>query len=222
MTQDFTEYIESEIIPRYNAFDKAHRIDHVRTVIEQSLELSVHYDVDKDMVYAIAAYHDTGLVAGRETHHTVSAQIIREDSKLREWFTEEQIKIMADAAEDHRASNKNDPRTIYGRIIAEADRIIDGDTIIRRTIQYGLSHYPELDREGHFKRFMEHMKEKYDDGGYLKLWIPESPNAERLADFRRELKDPGEIRRKFEKFFDEENVLKSEEYQQNSLNSLHN
>ncbi len=204
MDRTLQAYIESEIIPRYASFDKAHRIDHVHTVISQSLTLAQHYDVDTDMVYAIAAYHDTGLVEGRETHHTASAQIIRTDARLREWFSQEQIEVMADAAEDHRASNRNVPRTIYGRIVAEADRIIDGDTIIRRTIQYGLSHYPELDREGHFERFMAHMAEKYDEGGYLQLWIPESPNAARLAAFRSDLRNPTLIRSKFDKFFSEE------------------
>ncbi len=206
MNQELQTYIENEIIPRYASFDKAHRIDHVHTVIEQSLELAGHYDVDENMVYAIAAYHDTGLTEGRDVHHVASARIIRADERLKEWFTQAQIGIMADAAEDHRASNRNEPRTIYGRIVAEADRIIDGDTIIRRTIQFGLTHYPELDREGHFERFMAHMAEKYAEGGYLKLWIPESPNADRLAAFRSELRNPQLIRSKFDRFFNEETL----------------
>ncbi len=204
MNHTLVQYIEKEIIPRYASFDKAHRIDHARTVIGQSLELAKHYDVDMEMVYAIAAYHDTGLTEGRDIHHIASARIIRGDLRLPEWFTPEQIGTMADAAEDHRASNRHEPRTIYGRIVAEADRIIDGDTIIRRTIQFGLSHYAELDREGHFRRFMEHMAEKYAEGGYLKLWIPESPNAARIAAFRSELRNPALIRSKFDRFFDEE------------------
>ncbi len=204
MTEKLLQYIESEIIPRYASFDKAHQVDHVLTVIDQSMNLAKFYDVDKDMVYTIAAYHDTGLTEGRKTHHTASARIIREDRKLREWFSDEQIEIIADAAEDHRASNTGEPRTIYGRIIAEADRIIDGETIIRRTIQYGLSHYPELDREGHFRRFMEHMSEKYAEGGYLKCWIPESPNAQRLKEFRNHLKDAEFIRKRFDGIFSEE------------------
>ena len=84
MNQELVRYIEAEIIPRYEHFDKAHQVGHVRTVIEQSLQLAEHYDVDPDMVYAVAAYHDTGLVEGRETHHTVSARIIREDPRLRQ------------------------------------------------------------------------------------------------------------------------------------------
>ncbi len=204
MNTELQQYVENEIIPRYEAFDKAHRVDHVRTVIAESLRLASFYDVDEDMVYAVAAFHDTGLAEGRETHHTASARIIREDSRLPLWFAPEQIEVMADAAEDHRASNKAEPRTVYGRIVAEADRIIDGDTIVLRTVQYGLSHYPSLDRDGHFARFMEHMAEKYDTGGYLKLWIPESPNAQRLAEFRELLSDASAIRAKFDAAFDGE------------------
>lgn len=199
-------YIEAEILPRYNGFDAAHQIGHVQEVISQSLQLAAHYDVDVNMVYTIAAYHDTGLCEGREMHHKSSGRILREDKILREFllphnstlFTPEQIEIMAQAVEDHRASSANAPRSIYGKIVAEADRIIDGPTIVQRTIQYGLSNYPQLDKEGHYQRFLEHMAEKYACGGYLKLWIPESPNATRLAAFQETLKDPVATRQMFE------------------------
>ncbi len=198
------EYIEREILPRYDAFDAAHRRDHADYVIRQSLELAKHYGLDPDMVYVIAAYHDTGLVEDRKTHHLVSGRLLRGDSRLREWFSEEQIEIMAQAVEDHRASNGREPRSIYGRIVAEADRQIDAETIIRRTVQFGMTHYPELDREGHWQRMLDHMAEKYAEGGYLKLWIPESPNAARLAEFRRILKDRKRLRALFDKFYDME------------------
>ena len=184
LTAELIDYIETEILPRYDAFDKAHNRTHALTVISQSLKLAQHYDVSPAMVYTIAAFHDTGLAEGREQHHTASARIIREDKRLKELFTDKEIEIMADAVEDHRASNSNPPRTIYGKIVAEADRIINSDTIMTRTIQYGLSHYPELSKEGHIERAVAHIKEKYGEGGYLKLWIPESENAARLQDFR--------------------------------------
>lgn len=194
-------YIEQEIIPRYDGFDAGHRRDHVLTVIEQSLNLAQYYDVNVDMVYAIAAYHDTGLVAGREHHHIVSGEIVCNDQRLREWFDDDQIEVMADAVVDHRASNSREPRSIYGKIVAEADRIIDGATIVRRTIQYGLAHYPEMTKEQQYQRFVEHMMEKYADGGYLKLWIPESPNAQRLQEFRAKIKEPRMLRALFDEMW---------------------
>ena len=196
---ELQEYVESEIIPRYDNFDAGHRRDHVITVINQSLELAQYYEVDINMVYAIAAYHDTGLVDSRERHHIVSGEIVMADESLRQWFGEEQIKVMAEAVEDHRASNSNVPRSIYGKIVAEADRLIDRVMIVRRTIQYGLANYPQLDKEGHYDRFVEHMNEKYAEGGYLKLWIPESPNAQRLRDFQQKIKSEDELRLLFEK-----------------------
>ncbi len=197
-------YIETEILPRYEAFDKAHQRDHADYVIRQSLELAKHYDVDMDMVYAIAAYHDTGLAVDRKTHHLESGKVVRNDKRLVEWFTEDQIELMAQAVEDHRASNKYEPRSIYGKIVAEADRQIDGMTILRRTIQFGLNHYPDLDREGHWGRTLEHINEKYAEGGYLRLWIPESPNAVRLREFQTMIKDTILLRKHFDEIYTKE------------------
>ena len=191
-------YIEQEILPRYEHFDAAHQRNHAEEVIERSLALAKHYDVDEDMVYAIAAYHDTGLCESRDTHHLVSGRIIREDKKLREWFDEAQIETMAQAAEDHRASSGHEPRSIYGKIVAEADRLITPQKVIRRTIQYGLDHYPELDKEGQYRRFREHLLEKYSDNGYLRLWIPESDNAVRLEELRKIIRDEKAMREAFE------------------------
>lgn len=195
------EYIESTILPQYDRFDKAHRRDHADHVIRQSLELAGHYEVDMDMVYAIAAYHDTGLAVDRKTHHLESGRIVREDMNLKRWFSATQIETIAEAVEDHRASSDHEPRSIYGKIVAEADRQIDGMTILRRTIQFGLSHYPDLDKEGQWQRTKEHLDEKYAEGGYLKLWIPESPNAPRLRAFQELLKDSARVRELFDEIY---------------------
>lgn len=205
-TPSLIEYVECEIIPRYSAFDKAHREDHARKVIEEAMRISGFYDVDKDMVYAAAAFHDTGLTEGREIHHLASGKVIRDDERLKEWFTQEQIETIAQAAEDHRASSGNEPRSIYGKIIAEADRDIEPMRILRRTVQYGMEHYPELDKEGHWQRMLEHMAEKYDEGGYLKLFIPESSNAVRLGELRAIIHNREQLRSLFEKFYAEERI----------------
>ncbi len=195
-------YIEARILPRYDGFDAAHRRDHAETVIRQSLEIAAGRDVREDMIYVAAAYHDTGLAEDRKTHHLISGRIVRTDSRLREWFTEQEIEVMACAVEDHRASSDHAPRSIYGRIVAEADRFIDPDTIIRRTVQYGLDHYPELDREGHWQRTVDHLHQKYAEGGYLRLWFPDSPNAARLESLRAVIRDEPLLRRKFDTLFD--------------------
>ena len=202
INNSLVQYIEQEILPRYEHYDAAHQRDHIDAVILRSLELAKHYDVNVDMVYAIAAYHDTGICEGRETHHLVSGRIIREDKRLHDWFDEQQIETMAQAAEDHRASSTHEPRSIYGKIVAEADRLIVPETVIKRTIQYGLDHYPDYDKEGQYQRFKEHMTEKYSDRGYLRLWLPESDNAPRLEKLRKIIRDENKLRQTFEKEYD--------------------
>ena len=204
--KEIVDYVESTVIPAYASFDKGHGEDHARYVIGQAMELACYYDADPEMVYVAAACHDLGLAEDRKTHHLVSGRIIREDPALRRWFSAEQVETMAQAAEDHRASFDHEPRSIYGRLVAEADRQIIPDTVIRRTVQFGFSHYPELDREGHWQRTCEHLQEKYAEGGYLKLWIPESSNSARLAELRAIIRDKARLRALFDRYFDEESA----------------
>lgn len=200
-----TQYIEGEIIPRYAFFDKAHREDHARSVIERALAMAVQFpEIDTEMLYTAAACHDLGLSVDRKTHHLESGRIIRADDRLREWFTPEQMEVIAQAAEDHRASATTPPRSLYGCLVAEADRLIVPETIIRRTIQFGLSHYPELDREAHWQRTLEHLHEKYAEGGYLHLLIPGSPNEGPLEELRSIIRDEPQLRQLFDRMFAEE------------------
>ena len=202
--ESLQKYIDTEIIPRYAAFDKAHREDHARAVIDRALAMGRQYDIDEAMLLTAAACHDLGLAVDRKTHHLESGRIIREDTRLREWFTPEQIETIAQAAEDHRASAKSLPRSLYGRLVAEADRMIVPETIIRRTVQFGLSNYPELDKEGHWQRTLEHLHEKYAEDGYLHLLIPGSPNEAPLQRLRDIIRDEAYLRTLFETIFQEE------------------
>lgn len=205
MRDSLVRYIETEIIPQYAAFDKAHREDHARAVIERALGMAEQYlQIDTEMLYTAAACHDLGLAVDRKTHHLESGRIIRSNERLREWFSPEQIEVIAQAAEDHRASAQTPPRSLYGCLVAEADRMIVPETIIRRTVQFGLSHYPELDREGHWQRTLDHLHEKYAEGGYLHLLIPGSPNEKPLAELRRIIRDEARLREIFEEVYSEE------------------
>ena len=198
---DLVEFIETKILPQYAAFDAAHNMEHVTRVIRHSLELVKVTGADVNMVYAIAAYHDLGMSGPRAVHHLTGGKILAADARLKKWFSPEQLKVMREAVEDHRASASHSPRSIYGKIVAEADRDIEKDVVIRRTIQYGLANYPQLDHEGHWKRFKEHMDNKYSKDGYIKLWIPNSPNALRLNELRNLIANPAELRKAFERVY---------------------
>ena len=201
---DLVEFIETQILPQYQQFDRAHNMEHVTRVIRSSLLLAHQTGADIDMAYTIAAYHDLGLSGPRAIHHITSGKILMADARLKRWFSPEQLRLMKEAVEDHRASASRSPRSIYGKIVAEADRDLEPSNVIRRTIQFGLANYAELDREGHWKRLKQHLDEKYSTRGYIHLWISGSQNERWLAELRQLIEHPADLRPIFERIFDEE------------------
>lgn len=196
------EFVEKQILPRYTAFGESHGLYHVTRVIKNSLELARMLGTDINMTYTIAAYHDLGMEGPRAIHHITSGKILTADARLKKWFSPEQIKIMREAVEDHRASASHAPRSIYGKIVAEADRDIDIDTVFTRAIQFGIEHDPDKDKEWQYKRFDSHMEEKYSNNGYIKLWIPHSPNEKKLKELRDIIVNKELLRQYFDKIYD--------------------
>lgn len=197
------EFVERQILPRYNAFGESHGLRHVTRVIKNSLRLADVTGADIDMVYVIAAYHDLGMEGPRAIHHLTSGKILMADARLKKWFNADQLKVMKEAVEDHRASSSRQPRSIYGKIVAEADRDIDVHEIFLRAIQYGKENGPDKTVEEHWERFAQHMDEKYSNNGYIKLWIPNSPNEKALKELRNIIEDKKLLRKAFEDIWKE-------------------
>lgn len=197
------EFVERQILPRYNAFGESHGLRHVSRVIKNSLRLADVTGADIDMVYVIAAYHDLGMEGPRAIHHLTSGKILMADARLKKWFNADQLKVMKEAVEDHRASSSRQPRSIYGKIVAEADRDIDVHEIFLRAIQYGKENDPDKTVEEHWERFAQHMDEKYSNNGYIKLWIPNSPNEKALKELRNIIEDKKLLRKAFDDIWKE-------------------
>lgn len=197
------EFVERQILPRYNAFGESHGLRHVTRVIKNSLRLADVTGADIDMVFVIAAYHDLGMEGPRAIHHLTSGKILMADARLKKWFNADQLKVMKEAVEDHRASSSRQPRSIYGKIVAEADRDIDVHEIFLRAIQYGKENGPDKTVEEHWERFAQHMDEKYSNNGYIKLWIPNSPNEKALKELRNIIEDKKLLRKAFDDIWKE-------------------
>lgn len=199
---EIMEFVEKNILPRYTKFDKAHGLTHVRHVINNSLTLAETCGVDPNMVYVVAAYHDLGLSGPRAVHHLTSGKILVADLRLRKWFSPEQLNIMKEAVEDHRASASHTPRSIYGKIVAEADRELEPEIVIQRTVDYGINHYPEKSKEEQWERFVTHIENKYSAHGYIRLWLPNSPNHEKISYLRSLISNRKLLRDAFEKAYE--------------------
>ncbi len=200
MNNELVQYIENEIFLLYNRNEEGHGINHIKTVIKRSLELAKDYDVDIDMVYTIASYHDLGHYIDRKTHEIISAEIFMKDEKIRQWFTDEQRSIIKEAIEDHRASSNHEPRTIYGKIISTADRtIIDIDNTIKRTYYYGKRNYINLSEEEQIEKIYQHLIEKYGENGYAKIYLEDKEFEQALDKLRHALSNKEEFIKRVKK-----------------------
>ena len=117
-------YIEQSLLPQYSKNEKAHNIEHIQYVIRRSFELAKqnNLNINENIVYVVAAYHDIGHHIDPKKHEIVSAEIMMKDEKLKEFFSDEDLIIIKEAIEDHRASSDHEPRSIYGKIVSSADR----------------------------------------------------------------------------------------------------
>ena len=210
VSMEIMEFVETQILPKYTEFGESHGLRHVNRVIKNSLELARITGADINMVYVVAAYHDLGMSGPRAIHHITSGKILMADARLKRWFSQDQIKIMKEAVEDHRASSSRQPRSIYGKIVAEADRDIDTHEIFLRAILYAKENNPGKDKENNpgkdkeqiWELFAHHMDEKYSVHGYIKLWIPNSPNEKELKMLRDIIEDKVLLRQEFDKIYE--------------------
>lgn len=164
-------YIENNILPIYEKNDSGHGIEHIKYVIKRSFEFANQFDdINLDMVYVIASFHDIAHHIDRNNHEILSAKLFYEDEKMKEFFTDEQRKIIKEAIEDHRASLENEPRSNYGKIISSADRNTDLVSALKRTHAYTIKHYPDLDLDDMINRAYNHISKKFGNDGYAKTY----------------------------------------------------
>ena len=190
INSELKNYIESNVFPQYSKNEEGHGLKHINTVIERSFKLARDYDVNFNMVYTIASYHDIGHHINKDKHEIISAEIMFDDNNLTKWFSHEERLIIKEAIEDHRASSSHEPRSIYGKIISSADRtIINIDETIRRTYLYGKKHEAMFNHEQLVNRVYTHLSEKYGEGGYAKCYIKDEEFENALNKLREMLKD---------------------------------
>ena len=174
---DLKKYIEKSVLPLYDTNIAGHGREHIEFVIERSFELAREFDLDVDlnMVYVIAAFHDIGYKEDPDNHEEVSSRIFREDEVMPKYFTAEQIDIMADAIVDHRASLEYEARSVYGKLVSSADREISVHNVLKRSILFQAAKHkdenPSLEQVIDYS--YKKLSSKYGKGGYAKMYYPD-------------------------------------------------
>ena len=199
--RDLVRYVESNIFPKYDRF-YSHGMIHVNNVIDNMMMLADYYNLDADMAYAIAAYHDSGLGVDRENHEYESGKILATDAELKKHFSDEQIKIMQMAIEDHRGSRKERPRNFYGECISDSDRDFDIYLLVKRQISTSIKHYPDYNFEQHFENCYNYICKRINKSGKFNLWTNNPILVKRRDKFQKEYLDKASTKRVYKKEWD--------------------
>ncbi len=160
------KYIEANILVEYEKNDEGHNIEHIEYVLSRALEISKNYNIDLNMLYVVACYHDIACYINRKEHERLSAEKLYNDNKLREFFDEEQMLIMKEAVEDHRASLEYEPRNIYGKILSSADRKVDVDVYLKASMGYYIKTHPDISKEDLIEDSYNFAIKKFGKQGY--------------------------------------------------------
>ncbi len=165
-------YIKNNIFPEYSKNESGHGIEHIKYVIDRCIRFAEQFDnIDLDMLYTIAAFHDIGHHIDKKNHEILSANIFYENKDMKNFFNDEQRMIIKEGIEDHRASSGNIPRSDYGKIISSADRSTDVNEFLKRTHSYTMKHQPDLTKDEIVERAYNHTKDKYGKAGYAKNYV---------------------------------------------------
>ena len=213
INQELKEYIENNVFPEYNKNEIGHGIKHTKYVIDRSFELIKEnkLDVNLDMVYVIASYHDIGHHIDSKNHEMVSASIMSEDKNLSKFFSLEELIIIKEAIEDHRASSNHEPRSIYGKIVSSADRNNTIEDCLERTYTYGKKLNPSATDEELYLRAYDVLVNKFGELGYAKFYFKDKKYEEFLKNIRNLLKNKEEFintQREYIKKLKKDNIIK--------------
>lgn len=186
MNRELKHYILTEIKTKYKTFDKGHNISHFNFVTKNCVNygkklIEQGIDVDLDIAYVVGAFHDIGIQDGREGHALTSGKYVRADKMLAKHYDPETVELIAQAVEDHSSHLKYEPRSIYGKIVADADRNNTMYLVFSRPVKYGIKNEPKtFSREDHINRVYEFVNEKFGRNGYVNYWldIPDTKQAQ--------------------------------------------
>jgi len=190
ITKELQQYVEENIFPIYENNDSGHGIEHIKYVIKRCFKFADQFEnINLDMIYVVASFHDIAHHIDKDNHEILSAKFFYENAKMKEFFSEEQRKIIKEAIEDHRASLDYVPRNDYGKIVSSADRNVDIISVLKRTHAYTTKHYPGLDLEQMINRSYMHISKKFGDCGYAKMYCVDEDFDKFKDDVKELLKD---------------------------------
>lgn len=206
--EEVLNYINEQIKPMYENFDKAHNVSHFDFVTKNAVEygrelIKQGISVDLEIAYVVGALHDIGISKGREGHAKSSGEMVRSDKNLLNFYDNNTIEMIAQAVEDHSSHLDYEPRSIYGKIVADADRNNTMYLVFSRPIKYDIDKQPLKSKEEHINSVYEFVNQKFGRNGYVKYWLNIPQTTQEQQKIWNLLDDEKECKLYISKLFDE-------------------
>lgn len=190
------EYVEENVFPLWEANDKGHGPIHRTEVIRRifALNETFHLDLDPNLLFTIASYHDVGKYIDHKRHHLIAAEKFMEDVGMRKFFTDDERIIIKEAIEDHRSSKEDEPRSVYGKLISSADRNTTIEMVFIRSFFVAKDRMPDMNIEEYLDYTVNRLRNRYGEENPENMFFEDEVYQVFLKDMRNLLSRPDDFK----------------------------
>ena len=190
------EYVEKNVWPYWDLNDKGHGPIHRMEVTRRvfALNETFHLELDPDMLYVIANWHDVGKYIDHKKHHLIAAEKFMEDEGMKQFFSDSQRKIIKEAIEDHRSSKEDAPRSDYGKLISSADRNTTIEMVFIRSFFVAKDRMPDMNIEEYLDYTVDRLRKRYSLENPENMFFEDDVYQVFLKDMRNLLARPDDFK----------------------------
>lgn len=190
------DYVEKKVFPLWELNDKGygpiHRTEAIRRIF--ALNETFQLNLNPNMLFVIASYHDVGKYIDYKKHHLIAAEKFMEDEKIKQFFTDNQRIIIKEAIEDHRSSKEDDPRSVYGKLISSADRNTTIEIVFIRSFFVAKDRMPDMNINEYLDYTVNRLINKYSEENPENMFFEDDIYKVFLKDMRDLLTRPDDFK----------------------------
>ena len=125
-----------------------------------------------------------GKYIDHKRHHLIAAEKFMEDEGMRQFFTDDERKVIKEAIEDHRSSKEDEPRSVYGKLISSADRNTTIEMVFIRSFFVAKDRMPEMNINEYLDYTVERLRKRYGEENPENMFFEDEVYQVFLKDMR--------------------------------------
>ena len=103
---------------------------------------------------------------------------------MRQFFTDDERKVIKEAIEDHRSSKEDEPRSVYGKLISSADRNTTIEMVFIRSFFVAKDRMPDMNINEYLDYTVERLRKRYGEENPENMFFEDEVYQVFLKDMR--------------------------------------